>query len=424
MKVHVGIDDTDSLRGGCTTYVAALLVEAFSKLEGLAFTDYPCLVRLNPNIPWKTRGNGAVCLRVMVEAEALYGKLKSVARRIVEEAFERFGGEPGLAFLKGEVPDTLKQLAFKAEWTVVEREEALTPFLELGGEVESFGGGRGIIGAIASIGETLEADHTFELLAYRTPERWGSPRLLNPASVRRMAEANPQTFSNLDPETGRILITPRGPDPVYFGVRGETPEAVLKASTMLELGEPVERWLIFRSNQGTDAHLRVKRSISLVPPYSCVVVEGWVSQPPERIRGGHVIFKVSDGSGELFCAAYEPTGPLARVASMLAVGDLVRLYGGVRKAEPLWEPTLNLEKLEVLRLAEAYREANPPCPKCGRRMKSLGAGKGFRCPKCKYRSREAGKVRLKVERELRPGRPGLSSRSTLRRTFPASLLLY
>jgi len=24
--------------------------------------DYPYLVRLNPNIPWKTRGNGAVCI--------------------------------------------------------------------------------------------------------------------------------------------------------------------------------------------------------------------------------------------------------------------------------------------------------------------------------------------------------------------------
>ena len=25
---------------------------------------YPKLVRLNPNVPWKTRGNGAICLRV------------------------------------------------------------------------------------------------------------------------------------------------------------------------------------------------------------------------------------------------------------------------------------------------------------------------------------------------------------------------
>ena len=25
---------------------------------------YPRLVRLNPNVPWKTRGNGALCLRV------------------------------------------------------------------------------------------------------------------------------------------------------------------------------------------------------------------------------------------------------------------------------------------------------------------------------------------------------------------------
>ena len=61
--MHIGLDDTDSPRKGCTTYIAALLVEKLEKLI-TNFIDYPNLIRLNPNVPWKTRGNGAICLRI------------------------------------------------------------------------------------------------------------------------------------------------------------------------------------------------------------------------------------------------------------------------------------------------------------------------------------------------------------------------
>ena len=90
--LHVGLDDTDSLRGGCTTYTASILVEQLSRLEGLTFLDYPNLVRLNPNIPWKTRGNGAVCLRVSLEDESLYGEVKEVSIRLLE-GFKMEGSE-------------------------------------------------------------------------------------------------------------------------------------------------------------------------------------------------------------------------------------------------------------------------------------------------------------------------------------------
>ena len=79
MIIHLGIDDIDSLKGGCTTHLAALLVQSLSEVEGLSFLDYPNLVRLNPNIPWKTRGNGAVCFRLHVEDEDLYFKVKAVS---------------------------------------------------------------------------------------------------------------------------------------------------------------------------------------------------------------------------------------------------------------------------------------------------------------------------------------------------------
>src|SRR3989442_10221594 len=61
MPLYLGVDDTDSLRGMCTTFLATELVRA---LRAWDLIGYPRLVRLNPNIPWKTRGNGAICLRI------------------------------------------------------------------------------------------------------------------------------------------------------------------------------------------------------------------------------------------------------------------------------------------------------------------------------------------------------------------------
>ncbi|MGH9987928.1 MAG: tRNA(Ile)(2)-agmatinylcytidine synthase, partial [Nitrososphaeraceae archaeon] len=61
--VHIGLDDTDSTRGKCTTHAAYRITDYLLNHKISEFVDYPLLIRLNPNIPWKTRGNGAVCLR-------------------------------------------------------------------------------------------------------------------------------------------------------------------------------------------------------------------------------------------------------------------------------------------------------------------------------------------------------------------------
>src|SRR5512136_2393161 len=61
MVLWVGVDDTDSLLGMCTTFLATEFVRELTR--DLDLIGYPRLVRLNPNITWKTRGNGAVCIR-------------------------------------------------------------------------------------------------------------------------------------------------------------------------------------------------------------------------------------------------------------------------------------------------------------------------------------------------------------------------
>ena len=403
-KMHIGFDDTDSPRMGCTTYIAALLVEKLHKLEA-SFVDYPNLVRLNPNVPWKTRGNGALCLRIMCP-ENLVEEIKEIVVDTIEENadLEYAGTDPGAVFLLGEVPEKIKAFAKKTIQGVVKMEEALKLLKEFSGEAVGFKQGRGIIGGLAAIGETLEGDHTFEIIAYRTQENRGTPRRVEAASVVEMdRKTAPLTFNNVDPETGRVLITPRGPDPILYGIRGEDAEAVKQGHEMVSSREEVERWVIFRTNHGTDAHLRKVRSISGVQPFNPVVVRGVVDREPKVIPGSHVIFSVKDETRHVDCAAYEPTGNLRKVAKRLIVGDVVEAYGGVRPASSKHPMTVNLEKLRILKMAPKIVFRNPLCPQCGKRMKSMGKGKGFRCDKCGFRSSNLQKISVKGERSLKEG---------------------
>ena len=402
--MHIGFDDTDSPRRGCTTYIAALLVEKLSKM-GVQFLDYPNLVRLNPNVPWKTRGNGALCLRITCPMEMDVEVKEAVISEVEQNSdLEWEGTDPGIVFLtRKKVPKEIREFASKAITGIVTKKKALSLIKRFEAEAVGFKKGRGIIGGLSAIGETLENDHTYELIAYRTPENRGTPRKIDAESVKKMdKETFPETFNNVDAETGRILITPRGPDPILYGVRGETPRAVKKAFKIIKPLEPIERWVIFRTNHGTDAHLKPANSIKDVKPFHPVIVRGTVASNPKTIPGSHVIFTITDGTATIDCAAYEPTGKLRKIAKKLIRGDHVEVCGGVR--EPADHPlTINLEKLHIIRLAPRFSYQNPRCPKCGRRMESMGRNKGFRCRKCDFKDPNAKKVAVEEKRELKPG---------------------
>jgi len=330
--MHIGLDDTDSPRKGCTTYVAALLVEKLQRLEA-NFIDYPNLVRLNPNVPWKTRGNGALCLRIQYN-ESNEEKIKETVISTIEEQadLEYEGTDPGVVFFeKTKIPREVKTFAKKAITGIVNLKEALKLLKRFRAEALGFKKCRGIIGGLAAVGENLQGDHTFEILAYRIPENCGLKRRVDEVSIVEMDKATtPYTFNNVDPETGRVLITPRGPDPIFFGIRGETPEIVKKAFQMVRPLEPVERWVIFRTNQGTDAHLKRAKQLSQIKPHHPVIAKGIVLEKPKIIPRRHVIFPIKDESAQVDCAAYEPTGVLRNVARKLIVQDYVEVYGGVR----------------------------------------------------------------------------------------------
>ena len=420
--MHIGLDDTDSTRRGCTTYITARLVEELGKL-GVAFLDYPKLVRLNPNVPWKTRGNGAMCLRIK-HACGLEEKIKETVIGLVEEYSDLGfrGTNPGIVFFQSEgIPEDVKVFAENAVTGIVTLKEATRLIRKFGGEALGFKSCRGVIGALAAVGESFGGDYSYELIAYRLQENYGLKRKVDEASIFEMDKlTQPFTFNNVDWEKRRVIITPRGPDPILFGIRGETPEMVKRAFRLVKSLEPVERWVVFRSNQGTDAHLRRVGSLNQIAPFNSVVVEGVVSRSPWVVPLRHVIFSVRDDYGEVDCAAFEPTGVLRRVAGNLVVGDRVEVYGAVRERRADGRLTVNLEKIKVLGLAPKFVFENALCSECGRRLESLGKGKGFRCRGCGARFVGAGKVRVTVERCLKLGLYVTSVRSQRHLTKPLS----
>jgi len=420
LSVHVGIDDTDSPRKGCTTYVAAVLVEKLSKL-GVSFTDYPNLVRLNPNVPWKTRGNGAICLRFKCNENLVETIFELVIDAVEAHSdMEYAGTDPGIVFFAShDVPAEIRAFAKRTIQGIVGKNEAFKLIKTFSAEAVGFKKGRGVIGALAAVGETLDNDHTYELIAYRKPQSRGTPRRLDVSSVFDMNEkTRPLTFNNVDPETKRILITPRGPDPILFGIRGETPSAVKRAFKMVRSLEPIERWVIFRTNHGTDAHLKRVASIAEVKPHQPAIVKGVVSRQPYIVPRRHAIFSIKDESGCVDCAAYAPTGDLRKVAKQLIVGDVVEVYGGVRPSSRKHPITINLEKLRILKLAPKTAFSNPLCPRCGKRMKSMGASKGFRCDRCGFRDSTLKKTVKEEERDLKEGLYITSPRSQRHLTKP------
>ena len=401
MVIHVGIDDTDSPTGGCTTYIAAVYAMKLLQM-GVRFIDYPTLLRLNPNTPWKTRGNASVCLRFEIK-ERSHEKVKETILDLVEQYGEFWceNTNPGIVFLEGEVSQTVMNFSSKVVQQIVDLEEAEYIVQQDGLSAIGYKNRRGLIGALAAIGGTLEGDHTYELLTYRTPENGGTHRLVDENSIIEMAsETLGLTYNNLD-EQGRVLITPRGPDPVFYGIRGETAEGVYDASKMVKPLENIERWMIYRSNQGTDAHFSKTVNVDRVSPFNPVIIEGRVTGNPVTISGGHVIFNVEDSTGAVDCAAYEPTGSFRGIVRDLIQGDHVRVYAGVRPRNN--SVTLNVEKLEILDLAKKVEYGNPKCPECAGSMESMGSGKGYRCRKCGYRDGSLQKNSTIVDRELIPG---------------------
>jgi tRNA(Ile2)-agmatinylcytidine synthase len=365
------------------------------------FLDYPLLVRLNPNIPWKTRGNGGICLRIKTNQPSQI--IEYMTKFIKTDSDISSGANPGLAILEGDtIPLSLRQFSSKAMYDVLKMEDAEKLASQLSIQIFKYGDGLGIIGALASIGSLLEGDHTYEAIAYRKEQFQGSPRKIDKAKVSKInTDTHPFTYNNFDSIHDRVLIAPHGPDPVFCGIRGEDPFTVIRALQYVLPLEKLEGYMVFRTNQGTNMHLQNDLSIKKIGTHKAGYVRCKVTKRPTIIRGGHVLFEISDFSNNKYpVAVYEPTG-LGNIASKLIEGDSVDIGIGVSKNNSHSSSILNVEYLSILKIADEKVNINPPCSKCGKRMKSEGKNKGFQCKICG--DKNASKIVVTKQRDLQLG---------------------
>jgi len=349
MRCLVGIDDTDSSRGFCTTYLAFRI--AVDLRKQLSVVPYPRLVRLNPNIPFKTRGNASVCLEIeTADPDSAFLALQDKLEDLSDVAG---GANSGLVFLqKMELAPEFRRIYLRALSGVVNPASVRAFLNEKRIEFATLGNGMGLVGAAASLGFTEADDRTYELISYRRRESWGSVRSIDPSSVREMDRfMYPHTFNNYDYQKRKVLVAPHGPDPVFAGVRGDSPSSVIKAFARLGFEEELEGHMVYASNQHTDAHLGTRLDWKV---FSSGWEEGTVIGV-ETGPGGHVYLTLDGGGRMRRCAFYEPTGDLRRVAKRLAPGDRVRLSGGIRRATTAHEKVLNVERMDVLKQSRAAR---------------------------------------------------------------------
>ena len=400
--LHVAFDDTDSREGRCTTHLAFKIVEHLKKKQDTQLADYPLLIRLNPNIPWKTRGNGAVCLRLKVQT--VDRVIDYIRQAVEEDSAIGSGANPAIAFLESDyVPTKLQEFSALVMCDIMSKQMSEKVAKAAGVQYFTFGNGQGLVGSLGAMGCLLEGDHTFELIAYRKQKNWGRPRVIDKQSVIKFSiDTYPHTFNNYDLNQRRVLIAPHSPDPVFFGIRGESPDIVELALSALHSGEEIEGWTVFRSNQGTNMHLQNEIRIASVKAYTAGYIRCKVSSKPYVIEGGHVIFTVKQNSAEMPAAVYEPTG-LANIAAKLEDGDVIEIGVGVRKGTTKHPKILNIEYLRVLELAPVYEILNPLCKMCGKRMKSEGKNKGYQCDRCKHKDYNIKKILVPQERRIKTG---------------------
>lgn len=425
MHVHIGIDDTDSPDGLCTTYIGFLLSVRFKKL-GFSFVDLPYLVRLNPNVPFKTRGNAAVSIHL----DASESRVEEI-RNVVEDTLSvnvmaHAKTSPGFAIVVGDVNENLKKLYLRALSEVVplsyvkeQVEKGLYGDVEVGG----LGKGRGIVGALAAVGAYPLSIYTYELLVYRDPSERETKRLIDKSILIEIdRKYRPIVFTSYDYSEKRALAIPRGPDPVILGIRSLDVKPLQEILSFylhrIDGLQKVVGYALYKTNQATNAHLTIKKSAEKIRPYDSVVMEGVVVEAPVILEGGHVGLKICDTERCVEAMFYRETGRLNRVARLLRPGDRVEIGGG---AVPRKGLTLNVEYLRVLSVHKQVVYMNPLCPRCGARMKSAGTGKGYKCPKCGYRSKSFSKIQRELPRILEPGLYVSSARAYRHLTKPREI---
>ena len=339
----LGLDDTDSLDGGCTTLVFHQLLKELPCEHG-----EPRLTRLWPFASRRTRGNASLSVELYCEESIedwldLYWKehilpLKGKVAKSNHSKRTQYPSDPGMVLFD-------KQPNEEYYWSAVRGE---VDFYEGGKQW----GGMGRIGAAASCA-WRESNATWEGIAWRENERNVSVESL------RIVDSMEGTFLCRDPRSKRGLISPRGPCPVMFCVRGNSREVTKKATEILLMDcSPTIGSRVYKTNQGSGDHLdgTVTDSVREI----------------KRMKGGHVIINNK-------FLMFSDSGDVNQVAQWLQTHDEFEVKGLEYK---------NQIHVEAIRILSSTQKMRPLC-ECGTRMKSMGTNQGVKCPNCKKKSDNA-----------------------------------
>ncbi len=406
----VAVDDTDSREGMCTTF---LLTEIIDR-SGLEVIGLPRLVRLNPAIRYKTRGNGALAVNLghgsgesriigeirgkqlrsysRMKGDANGSALVSLTKEIIDElaVLEDPNTNPGAVFSGKSFPEEFYWKAVREEVSISDAESFI---VKNGGKLLKFKNGRGIIGAAASLSWPAK-ERTFEMLTYRD-STGKNPGHETRMKVAEQADQIPGTFNNIDVSNRYAAVFPKERTPVVLGVRGAKDKPLLEGLPPILLGNSVnyDRYVCYETNQATDDH--ITPALEGLSERRSYFLEGFVNSKPEAITGGHYFSQLETGDRLVKIAAFEPTKEFREIFRLLIPGDLIRVFGSyVGKA-------LNIEKMEILGLSRHFSRESPMCSNCGSKMKSKGID-DYRCPACHKRQKLAHYRRF--DRNLAPGK--------------------
>ena len=408
--MYVAVDDTDSMNGNCTTFLATEIIREVSDLD---LIGNPRLVRLNPATPWKTRGNGSLIMRFgkgsgprrfigNIGGEDIYcfdmctsyePNPEEMRSRIIPHIMSHHesDADPGLLISRIKPSQTFY---WRGVRTILSKSDVLPEIERIGATTFELGCGRGLIGCTCGMA-WRPRDSTFELLTYRPAHRWGTQRDFDPYSIRDIDHSFPTTINSWADRMQKVAMVPSTPCPVMYGLRGDVESDLIDASKTI-VTEGIDRWIVFLTNQGTDDHI-IHNPTGLVVNQS-YAISGVVSSCARHINGGHVFIDLDTRFGTIACAAYEPSKEFRHTLDWLYPGDEVEVLGELRDIPR----TLNVEKIHVVSIADEHRKiSNPVCPICSRTMKSTGKGQKFKCKKCHTESRMP--VMEKVTRYMVPG---------------------
>ncbi len=406
--MHVAVDDTDSIDEMCTTYIIS---EIMSRKK-YDIIGNPELVRLNPNISYKTRGNGALNINLgrgsgkkkitgRINNEYIYScerldeepdedDLMDFVYNIVNDYSVKtdIKTSPGIVISKDRFDENLYYKALEEDISI----EFIENYLKDRAIYKKINTGHGIIGSAASLAWNRKKI-TYELLDYKYPN-YGYIDKNTKMKIAEIPEKYNTTFNNIDRDNNYPAIFPKQKTPVIFGIRGTNEGDLIKIYGEIKNSYNLNdaRCVIYETNQGTDDH--IINDPEFLSDLGSYAITGIISSHPCVIRGGHRFINMEYKNINVKLSAFEPTKEFRKLIDSLLPGDIVRAYGSYI------DGTLKLEKLMVNSVSRLFRKEPPICGSCHVKTRSKG-NMDYRCPVCKKRYKNPNIY--EVGRDIKPG---------------------